>query len=299
MMACGRTRDAMFCLFLLVLAAPSIADQTTSEVPLVIQPENIFDPFHHQQLYMLDPLPPIDITNTNKSDPDRQRLGELDELPEEEFSAPPLVVARISSLPANIDDSPTQAVLRAERNLIRERARAADRMFARGDTDGAIKLMDATERLMQNPELRVMALNRVAAYYFRLQKYDKTVVYARQAWELAPDDLISACNLSATLLSVGEVDEALNILLRIYGQVYDRPQLAFSMHFNLACAYSLKHETTKALQNLALAARADPVATFTTMGDPHLDFVRDRSEFIRLREALVAMMKPGAQRLRP
>ena len=167
----------------------------------------------------------------------------------------------------------------------------ADRMFRRGDAAGALTLISETERLLKSPALRGMALNRLAAYHFRLRQYDQTAVYARRAWELEPEDLVSASNLAAVLLTVGEVDEALDILLRIYGQVFARPQIAFSVHFNLACAYSLKEDATRAVQNLFLAAQIDPASTVAAIGDTQLDFIRDHADFIRLRDALVQMLQ--------
>lgn len=248
------------------------------------------NPLARTSLFELDPQPVIPRPLTPE-EYERERLAAIQEVEEEEFTAPPFLVSRISTLPVMRGDSSTQAVYRAERNMLRERARVADRMFRRGDPAGALALVGETERLLKSPALRAMALNRLAAYHFRLRQYDQTAVYARRAWELEPGDLVSACNLAAVLLTVGEVDEALDILLRIYGQVFTRPQLAFSVHFNLACAYSLKEDGTKAVQNLFLAAQIDPVATFAAIGDTQLDFIRDNPEFIRLRNALAEMIQ--------
>ncbi len=245
-------------------------------------------------LFELDPQKPDLTPPATPEGMARERLRKIEDVEEEEFTAPPLVVARISTLPVAVGDSSTQALYRAERNLIRERARIADRMFRRGDYEGALSIMTETDRLLKTTELRIMALNRVAAYHFRLNQFDEGAAFARAAWELDSTDAISASNLAAILLMAGRVDEALDILLRIYRQAFDRPQLAFSVHFNLACAYSLKGEEIPAIQNLALAAQIDPFATYAAFGDTHLDPIRQNRDFIRIREAIENLMKTTA-----
>jgi tetratricopeptide (TPR) repeat protein len=236
-------------------------------------------------LFEMEPRNPIIAPPLEPDAIERERLRRIDEA-EDEFTAPPLVVARISTLPVEIVDSSTQALYRAERNLIRERARAADRMFRQGKAEEALALMLDTERLLQTTSVRIAALNRLAAYHFRLNQFEESAAYARKAWELDMSDPISASNLAAILLSAERVDEALDILLRVYGKAFDRPHIAFAIHFNLACAYSLKGEEVPAIQNLALAVQIDPYATLAALGDPHLDPIRQTPEFGRIREAL-------------
>lgn len=252
----------------------------------------------HQRLYEMDPLPPASKAQSPIAT-EQRRLKQLDQTEEEEFSALPLIVSRISSLPVYTDAPGDEATTRAEYALIRARAKTADRLAKRGDIDEAVALMLNTETLLKTPPLQAIALNRVAAYYFRSQDYKNAADYTRQAWDISPGDLANACNLSAVLLSVGEVDEALNLLLQVYGQVFNRPQLAFSIHFNLACAYSMKGEKTKALQNLLIAARADPAATFTAIGDPNLDPIREEAGFARIYKILARMMQPPAETAKP
>lgn len=252
-------------------------------------------PYARQALYKFEPRD----STTNRPDlldPERQRLRAMEEIAEEEFSAPPLVVARISTIPATLGDTPERALERAERNLLRERARRADRLFRDGQPDEAIRLMQETERILKTPTMRIIALNRQAAYAFRLQRFKEAAESARRAWEIDPKDLISASNLAAILLSADEPDEALRILLSIYGQVLDRPQLSYAVHFNLACAYSMKGDERRALQNLLLAAQADPRATYSVLGDPHLDAIRDHPDFVRIRDSLVQFVERPGQR---
>ncbi len=273
---------------LLGAAVSPVRAAETSAPPIAAETAGLV--FSHQEIYARDPKQPI--LQPTEAEIELQQLDRINRIEEEEFTAPPLIVARISSLPAGEGaGGPTQALARAERNLIRERARASDRLFNRGQHEAAIELMLSTERILKTVNLRAIALNRLAAYHFRLQQYDETALYARRAWELNPLDFASACNVAATLLTVGQVDEALDILLRMYGRAFNHRNLAFSVHFNLACAYSLKGEPTKALQNLALAAQLDPVSTYTVIGDPHLDPIRSAPEFIRMRERLGQLLQ--------
>lgn len=271
--------------------APKKADDAEAD-------EAAWNASFHQRLYELDPLPPASHAQTSVAS-EQRRLEQLDQTEEDDFTALPLIGARISSLPVFTDAPGDEATTRAEYALIRARAKTADRLVKRGNFDEAVALMLNTETLLKNASLRATALNRVAAYYFRSQDYKKAADYMRQAWATSPGDVANACNLSAVLLTIGEVDEALNLLLQVYGQVFDHPQLAFPVHFNLACAYSLKGENSKALQNLLIAARADPAAVFTAIGDPNLDPIREEAGFVRIYKTLVGMMQPSAEAAKP
>lgn len=290
MSICGKIRMATLCATALlglqrvsVFAEASPASDTVSnDTGNVLQ--------FHQQLYLREPAP-IDNSSRPQGDPLRRRLEALDHLANDEIALPPILSSRLSSLPGEGDDSTTQAVLRAEYTLLRGRARTADQLFRAAKLEDAISLMESTERQLTLPELRAVALNRIAAYYFRLQQTDKMAEYSRQAWDLAPGDAANACNLAASLLSVGEVDEALIILLGVYDQAREQPKLAFSLYFNLACVYSLKKDNAQALHHLVLAARADPAATLAAFGDTQLDGIRDLPEVIRLRGALLSSMQ--------
>lgn len=251
----------------------------------------LWDGNFHQRLYEMDPLSPVQQPRADRT-PEQQRLEQLDETEEGDLSGLSFNLSRISILPADPGVSGDEAATRAERALIRNRAKAADRLVRRGNIDEAVALMLNTETLLKTPTLRAAALNRVAAFYFRSQEYKKAAEYMRQAWDLSPGDVATACNLSAVLLSLGEVDEALELLLQVYGRVFDQPKLAFSVHFNLACIYSVKGEKTKALQNLLIAARADPPAAFTAIGDPNLDPIREEPAFKHLYSTLAALMQP-------
>lgn len=240
-------------------------------------------------IYRTEPDGPIVWPPPPPIDPARARLASLDTTTNE-FSAPPLIVSRITGISPGTNTSPAVIIAAFERNLLKERVDVADRLFRSGDTTNAIALVADLDRYVRDPKNRSTAFNRIAAYHFRLQQYEEAAVFMRQAWDLLPGDPIAACNLAAVLMTVGRLDEALGILLEAYGQPIDRPVLAFSIHFNLACVYSLKGESEKALQNLALAAQIDPASTATSMGDPQLDRIRSDSAFVSLQRSLESFL---------
>lgn len=233
------------------------------------------------------PAPPMD--------PSRLALGALD-VATNEFEAPPLIVTRISALPAASGLSTTQVVERFERNMLRERIVLADRMFRQGDPTNAVAVLLDLNRYLQNPRNRGLSLNRLAAYEFKQQNYQAASTYMQQALEAQDQDVVTKINLSAVLMTMGEVDQALGTLLEIYPAAMDRLPLMFSVHFNLACVYSLKKQTDKALQNLAIAAQTDPSSTLASIGDPQLDFIRTDSRFPELVQALDDYIKRNPQR---
>ncbi len=212
------------------------------------------------------PPPPVD--------PARQALARLEEVTNE-FSAPPLIVTRISQLPAASGLSPEQIVERFERNMLRERVLLADRLFRGNHYNDAIALLLDLDKYLRDKRNRIIMLNRLAAYHFRLQHYDVSAAMMRKAYDLQPGDPASACNLAAVLVTRNKLDEALGLLLEVYPSMLDKPVFAFSIHFNLACVYSLKGEVEKSIQNLAIAAQVDPASTFASLGDPNLDRIRN------------------------
>lgn len=249
----------------------------------------------HGNLFQQDPGGPLVWPPPPPVDPSRAALGALDTATNE-FEAPPLIVTRITALPAASGLSATQVVERFERNLLRERITLADRMYRQGDSTNAVALLQDLNQYLRNPRNRVLNLNRLAAYEFRRQHYEAAVTYMREAGELENSDVVTKINLSAVLMTVGRHDEALGVLLEIYPIALERPALAFSVHFNLACVYSLKNDVAKALQNLAIAAQTDPASTLASMGDPHLDNTRTDGRFVELTQALEDFLNRNPRR---
>ena len=246
-------------------------------------------PSGHPSLYQQEPTGPIVWPPAAPMDPARAAMAALDSATND-FEAPPLIVTRIAALPASSGLSDTQVVERFERNMLRERVTLADRLYRQGDTTNAIAMLQDMDRYLQNPRNRVLNLNRLAAYQFRSQRYEAAADLMRKATDLQNQDPVSKLNLAAVLITIGRLDEALNTLLEVYPNAMQRKTLMFSVHFNLACVYSLKQELNKALQNLAIAAQTDPASTAASLGDPQLDYIRPDPRFAELVQALNAWM---------
>lgn len=246
-------------------------------------------PSGQPSLYQQEPTGPIVWPPPAALDPARAAMAALDSATNA-FEAPPLIVTRISALPAASGLSDTQVVERFERNMLRERVTLADRLYRQGDTTNAIAMLQDMDRYLQNPRNRVLNLNRLAAYQFRSQQYEAAADLMRKATDLQNQDPVSKLNLAAVLITIGKLDEALDTLLEVYPNAMQRKSLMFSVHFNLACVYSLKQELNKALQNLAIAAQTDPASTAASMGDPQLDYIRPDPRFAELAEALNAWL---------
>ena len=73
-------------------------------------------------------------------------------------------------------------------------------------------------------------------------------------------------------------------------QVTDK-NLLFTLHFNFACAYSLKAQVNESTTHLEMAARSDPVNTYASMGDTMLDNIRDSASFVQIKTALENLLR--------
>lgn len=262
-----------------------VADDTTTNV------------LTHNTLFSREPAGPVVWPPPAPPDPSRTALGSLDQITSNDFSAPPLIVTRIAQLPARSGMSPEQISEHMERLQLREAVNSADALFREGQASNAIARLDALAPAMRNTRNRVLLLNRAAAYYFRQQQYERATELMKQAYDLDAGDSVAACNLAATLLTTGQAEEALRMLKGLPASALNRPQLAFSIHFNMACAYGLTRHVDEGIDSLARAAQTDPVSTAASLGDPQLDGLRGDSRFDSLARSLDAYLKrPGAGR---
>lgn len=252
--------------------------------------------FVRQALSEIDATAPLQWPPPPPPDSSRNALVALVNAPTNEFSAPPLLVTRIAGLAGGEELSDEQVETRFEVVRVRDTITRADRLFRDQQATNAIAALKDLLPVIRTTSLQVTILNRLAAYHFRLQLYDTAVSFMRRAHEVDPSDLVTGCNLAATLLQRGQAEEALRILETIPEGAIDRPTLVFSLQFNIACANSLLGNSEQALRHLARAVQADPASAAVSLGDPQLDNVRADDRFVALRKALEDYVRRAEQR---
>ena len=148
-------------------------------------------------------------------------------------------------------------------------------------------ILDALNQVtMDRPRLAL--LNFIGTAFFRQQRYEDAATYMTQAADLDPQNAALISNLSAALLSIERVDEALKYLNGINVERIQNRNLVFSIFFNKACGYSLKSDVDEAIQSLRIAATVDTAATFASLGDTQLDNIRFHQRYITFEKQLKA-----------
>lgn len=242
--------------------------------------------FSHEHLFQQEPGGPLVWPPPEPRDPSRIALDALETARTNEFTAPPLIVTRISLLPAGSGLSEEDIRERFERVRLRDVVTTADQLFRDGHPARALELLQELAPTMTIRRNQVLVLNRIAAYHFRGQDYETAAAYMRRAHQADPSDVVTACNLAAGLLAQGGHEEALQILRAIPTSSLRRPRLAFSVYFNMACAHSLRDEADAAIEHLARAIQADPASSAASLGDPQLDKIRADPRFVSMRTSL-------------
>lgn len=161
-----------------------------------------------------------------------------------------------------------------------------DRMSREGRAEEAINMLRQQLNKPLPPHHRAKINNRIASYYFRMQRYAEALPYMREAVRLDPQDYPTLCNLAAVLMSMGELKEAGFFLRTLDTRRITEYKLLFSVLFNRACLYAMNNEPGSALSDLRRAAEADAAATLASLGDPQLDAIRPSLEFFDLKSRL-------------
>lgn len=172
--------------------------------------------------------------------------------------------------------------------------RDVERLTREGRAEEAIATLKQQLNKPMPPHQRAQINNRIAAYYFRMQRYADSLPFMREAVRLDPQDYPTLCNLAAVLMSMGELKEAGFFLRTLDATKIVEPRLLFSVYFNRACLYSLNHEFAAAFEDLKKAAQADPHSTLASLGDPQLDGIRPSLNFFDLKSQLEAIIAPTA-----
>lgn len=133
---------------------------------------------------------------------------------------------------------------------------------------------------------RFLIQQRLGVMAFRNQDYARAEYHMAEALALQPRDPAVASNLAAAQMTRGHFEAALKTLESIPVGLIRRRHLLFSIHFNKACLFSMMERPDEAFEHLVQAAEYDPPATWTSLGDTHLDPIRDDLRFLDLRLTL-------------
>lgn len=185
----------------------------------------------------------------------------------------------IMALESDWGDEEQSVTTRLERMQTQHMLDRAEELVSANDVGGAIVLLEEQLQNVGDEESRFMIYHRLGAYAFRLQNYRSAARYMGEAIALRPNNLSIRCNLAAVRLTIGDTDAAIALLEDIPVNLVRNPELVFSIHFNLACAYSLKNNIETSREHFLKAAQANPQAAYTSVGDPQLDNLRKDPEF--------------------
>ncbi len=167
----------------------------------------------------------------------------------------------------------------------------ANLLARQGDDEGAELLLQGALDKAGYDSSRFTLHRRLGAMAFRRQDYEVAAHHMAEALSLQPNDPATASNLAAAQMTLGDLDAALETLQGIQRGLIQHRQLLFSVHFNLACLYSMKEETEQAIAHLLEAAESDPPSAFASLGDPQLDAIRNDLRFRDLQLVLESMLR--------
>lgn len=136
------------------------------------------------------------------------------------------------------------------------------------------------------PSSRIILQTALARYALALGRQDEAEQWLLAAQKLAPDDNRTLLNLAGLYNTENRFEEALALLRRVRVTPTLPRNQRFNLNFNLACAYAGLGYPRKALPHLDRAAGNDPVAAWTSLGDPNLDPLRKNPRFQQIEREL-------------
>lgn len=160
-----------------------------------------------------------------------------------------------------------------------------------GSVNDALDLLLTSLDTFKENESLFELNHRIGLLYHSLKNFEKAAEYIKKAFDENPGSVDIAINLGAIYLFIGEYDQAIETLSTVDPRLLLNNKILFNLHFNYTCAYSLKEEHEKAISHLELAARAELILTYTNLGDPMLDPIRELEGFKRIENILNERMK--------
>lgn len=237
--------------------------------------------------------PATEAEEASPQSPNQRALARLAETSESDDASPswqPPTRTGIARFGERYEMEESDADQRIERAQLQTTLQEADALTRTQQGEAAVALLQAELETVQQPQNLFLVHQRLGTLYFRLQDYVAAAIHMEAALNLQPDNAAMASNLAAAQMTVGDLDAALATLQSIRLGMVHNPQLLFSIHFNLACLYSMKGDTEVALENLFKAAEADAPSVLASLGDPQIDALRSDIRFQELQMALESMV---------
>ncbi len=165
----------------------------------------------------------------------------------------------------------------------------------RGERQEVIDILEENLPRYALPPIRNRIFEQLGLLHYQLGSVDPTqdhyirsAGYMEKALDLNPHSFRLLSSLAGLYLYINDVEKALATLRRADPKLIPpgETQSLFALHFNYACAYALYGEKQKSLTHLELAAETDPASTFSNLGDPQLDGIRNELGFRRINTAL-------------
>lgn len=222
------------------------------------------------------PLPPEALEA-----PSLRREQETDEPADD---APPRA-RRISVFDSAVLDpeSDESADVQFRNRLLGRRFRLALEKGRAGDYQSAVDLYLILFETEAAPmDFKAFVCNNLGVFYHRLGQIEECEAWLHRSLELKPGNKAASLSLSALFLNRNQCRDARDLLTPLTLRFADEWEDSFVLFFNLACAHICLGELEDALLKLHLAGLADPVRTFSNLGDPQLDPLRDAPSFQRL-----------------
>lgn len=267
------------------MVAALVAATFTSHGQTVSNEADVAPPWIHQPIYT---LPATNKPVVPEISPQERNLLALLKLSWNTSPAPAAAASfdhlgsLYSLVPQPLATNITSPLLDLQRRRTKAMLDDSLKAYKSGELDQAISILEERSADITDADLLFRIYHRLGAYLFRAGRYQAAAEYMQKALQLRPGNPALACNLAATQMTIGKPDQALETLSFIPVSLLSDSNLLFSVYFNYACAYSLKGETEKALDNLEKAARYDPEATLASIGDIQLDPIRTHPQFQQL-----------------
>ncbi|MBU0679020.1 MAG: hypothetical protein KJ626_12990 [Verrucomicrobia bacterium] len=187
----------------------------------------------------------------------------------------------------------TDAEFLCERTRVRKIVRESQRLSLSGRHDDAARLLIKTRDSVRTEKARSVLTGQIGCVRFEKGDYEAAGRSVDEYDALNPLSAIGRCNRAAISMFLGEYDEALRQLEPIQIELIENPKFKWAVHYNLACANSLKGRINPAIDHFIEAYIIDSQATVENVNDPHLANIRGHE---RVRDTVVGVLQDAQKK---